>query len=72
MGRINEYGTIGGGRGPSPRRTYKPVWEQLGSEILPGCRACLGVGRVISLGGDVRGGRPAKMTEAPCPVCATS
>ncbi|MFC4906703.1 hypothetical protein [Actinomadura gamaensis] len=69
-GCVGEDGGTTSGIDPAPARAYTPVWEQPGSEIMPGCQACLGVGRVISLGGDVRGGRPSKLTEAPCPVCA--
>ncbi|WP_147341418.1 hypothetical protein [Actinomadura logoneensis] len=69
-GRLGEDDGAGEGYGPVVRRAGTPVWDQLGADMMPGCRACLGVGRVISLGGDVRGGRPAIMTEGPCPVCA--
>jgi hypothetical protein len=48
-----------------------PVWEDPAARALPGCPQCLGTGRVIGLGGDVRGGAPSKLVEAPCPACST-
>lgn len=47
-----------------------PVWDQVGVEALPGCRMCLGTGRVINLGGGVGGGVATSMVESPCPACA--
>jgi RecJ-like exonuclease len=47
------------------------AWDQLGGDRVPGCPRCLGTGRVISLGGDVRGGVPTRMTETACPACST-
>lgn len=48
-----------------------PAWDQPGAEHLPGCSRCLGTGQVISLGGDVRGGVPTKLTRIACPECSS-
>jgi hypothetical protein len=50
--------------------TEPPVWQHPATEGLPGCRVCFGSGRVVNLGGDVRGGTPSRMVEAPCPACS--
>lgn len=34
------------------------------------CKICFGAGRVVNLGGDLRGGVPSKMIEALCPACS--
>jgi RecJ-like exonuclease len=50
-------------------RAATPIWDDPGARGLSGCKVCLGTGRVINLGGDVRGGTPSTMVEAPCPAC---
>lgn len=50
----------------------RPAWEQFGADGMPGCARCFGTGKVISLGGDVRGGVPSTLVEAPCPACAAN
>lgn len=70
------HGYVGDDNEPAERGEIEessqppPVWEQLGSEVLPGCAACLGTGRVVGLGGDVNGGVPSAMIERSCPACS--
>jgi hypothetical protein len=69
-------GEVGGENEPAERGEddgelcTTPAWEQLGADAMPGCTTCFGTGRVIGLGGDVRGGIPATLAEAPCPACS--
>lgn len=49
-----------------------PAWEQSGADAIPGCATCFGTGKVIGLGGNVRGGVPSWLAEGPCPACAAS
>lgn len=49
--------------------TATPAWDQPGGDRASECPQCLGTGRVISLGGDVRGGRPTQMIQTTCPSC---
>ncbi|MDL4772885.1 MULTISPECIES: hypothetical protein [Thermomonosporaceae] len=49
--------------------TATPAWDQPGGDRVSGCPQCLGTGRVISLGGDVRGGVPTQMIQTACPSC---
>lgn len=47
-----------------------PVWQEPAMREFAGCTRCLGTGRIVGLGGDVTGGVPSSMVEAPCPVCS--
>lgn len=69
-------GEVGGENEPAERGgddgelCTTPAAEQLGGDAMPGCRTCLGTGKVISLGGDVRGGVPSTLVEQTCPACS--
>jgi RecJ-like exonuclease len=51
-------------------RPLPPWWQEPGMDAYPDCAMCFGAGRVVNLGGNLTGGVPTVMVEAPCPACA--